>query len=227
MSGAAGATGGQEPAAGGGAVPPAASDPPPWALELQAAVGRMAGAIERAVAPRPAAPQQEPDEPDLDDATLETLPRSRFAEHIANKTVKHLEKTVINPLKQQLRQVSENTTQAQLQSAVEAARAKYPDFMDHRDAMVRLAERHPTLGPEELYLLANPKARRAGTAVETPPGDEGSNKPKPKIRFGGIKPGNGGDGDGPRNRKMAPNEALSAAWNETVAALGGEPDFEE
>lgn len=226
MSGSTQGAGEGSSAASGGAAEPA-----PWQKqmdELRESVTTLTRSLNSALTNRPPAPTQEPAAPaDLDDLTLESLPRARFAEYIAEKTMRHMEKTVVKPLQQRLEQVTASTTQSQLQAAVKEAQAKYPDFMEYKDAMIGLANRHPTLNPEELYLLANPKARQADAAGKTNGGSDGAKITRVPIKFGGIKPGAGGDGEGPRNRKMSGSEAINAAWSETVAALGGEPAFEE
>jgi hypothetical protein len=68
-----------------------------------------------------------------------------------------------------------NKTVMPVQSQVEADRtardiqataSKYPDFWDHREKMIALAERHPTLTAEEAYHLAsgNPTALKKSIA---------------------------------------------------------------
>jgi hypothetical protein len=201
---------------------------PPWAQSLvdsnrsvMESLNRVAQSLGQ---PRPA-PTPEPEEAELSAADLEALPRAQFAEYIANRTIKHMEKTVVKPLKEQLQQVTLNTSNVEIRTAVEAAKAKYPDFMDYKDDMIALARTHTSLPPEDLYLLARTKSGKAPVAAKPSKGADDTPPKVPKIRFGGLKPANGGEG-GDRNRKMSVEDALHAAWNEVAGSLG-EPNFEE
>jgi hypothetical protein len=211
-----------------------ANDPPAWATTLAESIAATNRNVDRLVEAAAAGrlnqqPRQEPDEPELEDAMLESLPRSRFAEHIANKTAKHIEKTVIAPLRQRLSEVTQSTTQEQLRNAVEVAKAKFPDLMDFKDEMIALSSQaaYSNLPPEDLYHLARQRNPSKVRKPATSPTDGDGASTKPRIKFGGLRPAAGDSGTGERNQKMAPGEALSSAWNETVATLGGEPDFDE
>ena len=214
---------------------PAANEPPPWAKAIiesstrtNDALARLADSIAQPRAVQ--APTQEPPEKDYSAAELEALPRADFAEYIANKTARHLDKQVIAPLRSQLQSVTSRTTEAQVIDAIEKCRGKFEDFDHYKAPILELAKQHPTLTPEKLYILAvtdagkQPKLRPSATTKTG--GDDTGDKPVPKIKFGGLRPQNSGASGKTTTPPKDTDEALSRAWSETVASFG-EPVFEE
>ena len=51
--------------------------------------------------------------------------------------------------------------------SISRASAKYKDFFDYRESMIEIAERHPTLDAEEVYLIASGKKGEAGEKIMT------------------------------------------------------------
>jgi hypothetical protein len=84
---------------------------------------------------------------------LDSMSNKDLVEYILSSVRGMLNQTIV-PLKQ------EAQVTAAMQQVKEAA-AKYPDFWDYRDEMIRLARAHPTLTAEEAYHLAKSRANRA------------------------------------------------------------------
>jgi hypothetical protein len=97
---------------------------------------------------------------------LDNMSQKDLVEYIL-ASVKGLINEAITPLKQ------EATVNAAVAQVKEAA-AKYPDFWEYRDEMIRLAKMHPSLTAEEAYHLAKAKTasrpKRPSKPAETPTG---------------------------------------------------------
>lgn len=158
------------------------------------------------------------------DTELETMPRSKLVAHLQKEFAKEV-KQLLGPLQEQLNNVSSATTTDRIGRAVEELKGKHPDFLEWRDEMLTLASSYKGMPPDQLYILAqgsNPekvKAMRTKYKLDSPSGPI-------KIPFGGYTPGGGSSGS-KSNRKMNGMDAATSAWTATVAALGGEPAFEE
>ena len=230
--------GGAAPAPG--ALPPAgASDPPPWAKDLNTAVGSLTGTIKELLtlaarreqqappAPAPAAAEDDDDEPTAEE--LETLSRADFGKHIVSAVLKAVNKQVVEPINQQIQSITQHTTRNEIQSSVKELATQNKDFWDWQPEMLALANENKGMAPKRLYQLAradNPaKAKELDTKyAEKKPTGEGGGRVRFKG-FGGLTPSQSGSGGKARN--MGGDEAAKTAWAETVAALGGEPDFSE
>lgn len=224
------------PTAGGGA-----GDPPPWAKDLNTAVGGLTGTIkelltlaarrEQQSPPQPAQSAQSADDDD-DEPTaeeLETLSRADFGKHIVSAVLKAVNKQVVEPINQQIQSITQHTTRNEIQGSVKELAAQNKDFWEWQPEMLALANENRGMAPKRLYQLAradNPtKAKELDTKYgEKKPTGEGSGRVRFKG-FGGLTPSQSGSGGKARN--MGGSEAAKTAWAETVAALGGEPDFSE
>lgn len=212
---------------------PGGEAPPPWANDLRGSVGELTGTIkallEEARAARagnqPAPTEPEEDEPEIPDQDLDLMSRADFGKHIVAQMLKAVNKQVVEPLNQQLAAVTAATTRRDIVSAVAELRSKHKDFNDWTGDMIELAKQNPGLPPHRLYQLA--RADNPTRAAEL----DAKYNPRPstgKIRirgFGGMTPSQSGTAS--KGGKMNGTEAANVAWADTVAALGGEPFFEE
>jgi hypothetical protein len=206
---------------------------PAWANDLKSGVGELTGAIrqmlefgQRTRAEQAAAQQPADDEDEGDPAELETMSRSDFGRHIVGQVLKAVNKQVVEPLNSQLQQVTAATTRTQIQGSVKELAAAHKDFWDWQPEMLALANEHRGLAPQRLYQLARADNPTKATDLDKKyaPKPEGSGPIRFKG-FGGLTPSQSGTAS--RGGKMNGSEAANAAWAETVAALGGEPIFEE
>ncbi len=116
--------------------------------------------LEVAKAERRPAPQQQPAAPPPD---FDTMTNAELANYImtqvGSKVGEIMQKTVA-PVQSQF---EADRTARDIQTTA----IKYPDFWDHRDKMIEIAERHPTLTAEEAYHLAsgNPAAVKKSMAT--------------------------------------------------------------
>jgi hypothetical protein len=176
-------------------------------------------------APTAAAPVEEPEEePEDDDGDLETLSRAQFANVIGKRFLKAVE-AVVKPLSEQIGAIDARTTAQQIGASVQELQSKHKDFWEWRDEMLSLANEHRGMPPAKLYVLArglNPEKAAELDKKHNPPVES---KKILLAGFGGLTPSQAGTGT--RGRKMNGTEASEVAWAETVAALGGEPVFEE
>lgn len=92
------------------------------------------------------------------------------------KKLEYLLGKVKEVVQQEIGSFRREMTLREVQRQIEEVAKRYPDFFEYKDEMVEIAKRHPTIGPEEAYLLAKsrkpkvaPKAR-----VEPPVGGSGS-----------------------------------------------------
>lgn len=230
-----GSGGGGEPGGEGGQGAGAAAEPA-WATKLLGEIQKLNALGEAAQARQQQ--QQTPtteDEEDDDDgeendpAKLELLSRADFGSHIVNQVLKAVNKQVVGPLNQQLNELRTNATRNDVNAAVQESASKHKDFWDWKQEMLTLAQQPAmrALPPESLYILA--RAANADKAKELDgkynPPQEGNGRVRLRS-FGGLTPGGGG-GSGSKTRKMSSQEAATAAWSETIKALGGEPIFDE
>lgn len=113
-------------------------------------------------AQRQANQQQEEEEVDYNE-----MDNSQLVEHILKKSSTVLANVVESKMKPILDKVGgvegfvQESKQQQLRSQIEAARKKYTDFDDYRKKLVELNNEHPTLGVEELYVLAKTREGKA------------------------------------------------------------------
>src|SRR5262245_33411019 len=95
--------------------------------------------------------------------------------------VDYVLRTMSGMLAQAVVPVQQQTQFDHLKADVEKAAAKYPDFWDYQDEMIRIGKTHTTLSAEEAYHLA--KSRPGSRKVKSSeiPGGGGSTKaPIPK-----------------------------------------------
>lgn len=230
---------------------PAQPTTPPVPVVDTAAINSLNSNIQelvRLAAQRPPPSPRAPEpEPEVDPALLESMPRQQFVEHIVGQVLKGVRTQIAEPLNQRINQLGAQGVQHSLASEVERlggtrqadgsySGGKYKDFWDWRDEILSVAKQTPNATVERLYHIAraeNPKKTEDLAKKYSPPKDEGEGNRTTdgetrKIRlrgFGGLTPGQ--SGTGARGRKMAGPEAANAAWSEAVAALGGEPLFDE
>ena len=217
------------------AAPPA---PDPAAIAaLNASIRELINvANARQAAPVAPAPPAET-ETEVDPTELEAMPRAAFAQFLADKILKAVNTQVVQPINQRLDQITASTSQASIQSDVlrlggerqadgTYKGGKYPDFWDFQQEMLSLAREHPGLPPERLYKLARveneAKAAEVDKKHRPAPAPSGG---KVRLSFGGLTPSQSGTSS--KGGKLPAQEASTAAWAETVAALGGEPLFGE
>jgi hypothetical protein len=204
---------------------------PAWAKQMSESMGGMTqmfrGLIDEARANRgkPVEPEPEPEDDEIDTVDLETMSRAQFAQWMSEQLVKSVNKNVVEPLNQQIREIKNTTTGHQLKGAVQELAGKHKDFWDWQGEMIELAMEYPSLPPHRLYTLARAENPAKAAKIDKKLNPAGDGSKKVKIGFGGLTPSQSGSGS--RTRSMKPQEAAKSAWAETVAALGGEPDFDE
>ncbi len=223
---------GSDPPASG-TTAPEGEKAPAWAEGLGGTMTTLNQSITQLVAlanaSRPTGTQpvtEEEVEEQVDEAELEGMSRAQFANYMADLVLKAVNKQVVGPLTQQIQSIKSSTSMDRLQGAVAELKAKNPDFMEWKDEMIALAKEHPGLPPDKLYKLARAEDPEKVGKLEAKYKPKGEAKGPIKFKgFGGLTPSQSGTGS--RGSKMNGAEAATAAWAETVAALGGEPMFEE
>lgn len=91
-----------------------------------------------------------------EDVDLESLSNKQLVDYIRRVMSEEIGKAVdreVKPLKQQ------TAVDRAVQQVREVA-AKHDDYFDHRDQMMQLAKMHPSLHPEQLYVLAKANANK-------------------------------------------------------------------
>lgn len=223
---------------------PAAPAPAPTPAPDAAAIAALNTSIRELINvanARQAAPQAsaaaEETEAEVDPTELEAMPRAAFAQFLADKILKAVNSQVVRPINDRLDQITASTSHNAIQSDVlrlggerqadgTYKGGKYPDFWDFQQEMLSLAREHPGLPPERLYKLA--RAENGTKAAEVDKKHRPATPPpggKVRLSFGGLTPSQSGTSS--KGGKMPTQEASTAAWAETVAALGGEPLFGE
>lgn len=172
---------------------------------------------------------EEEDELDtLTESQLEALPRARFGQLLTGKIGKLIEGQ-LKPLAEQINGVTVATTTERVKTEVANLAAQHKDYWDFQQEMLVLAREHPTLSPTRLYRLARTEHPQKAAEMDKKykgeaDGEDDDGKQRRKINFGGMAP-NGAGRDNDKARRMAPRDAANAAWDATIEALGGEPDF--
>jgi hypothetical protein len=139
-----------------------------------------------------------PDEPDLPTPEqMDSLPTSKLVDVIVQKAsaasaAKSDEK--IQELTRQVQFLIKHVQDGQgekIEESVKQAREKHTDFDTYTQDMIKLSEKHTSLGTEDLYLLAKAKKSRgtppkqSQVETERPGGAAGRQAlPKGKIDFG-------------------------------------------
>jgi hypothetical protein len=90
---------------------------------------------------------------DFDNMTPKQL--VELVEKRAEKRAQEIVEKTLGPMQQK-------TQAKEINASIGAAQAKYPDFWDYKDDMIELANAHPTLNAEEVYLLASGQKGLAG-----------------------------------------------------------------
>ncbi len=121
--------------------------------ELERLVKDMAVATKDEVARRPA-PEEEL--PDFDHMTSKDIAKWNLAQ--IKKTVQEVVNSSIGP-------VVNSSKEEKALRMIETAAKKYPDFYDYKEAIIEMGQKHPTLTPEEAYLLASGNGIAAKKAV--------------------------------------------------------------
>jgi hypothetical protein len=215
---------------GGGAT----GSEPAWAKALGEQMGGLTGVMrdlmqQAANQPRGRATPEPDDEEDdeLPPEELETLDRSAFGKYLTGQVLKAINKQVVAPINEQLAAITNKTTGNEIRADVQGLASQHKDFWEWKDEMIALANENKGIAPRRLYQLAradNPKKAEEldiKHGLKPKPGSESPRKQR--LNFGGLTPGSSGAGS--RNQKMTPKDAATAAWAETVTALGGELDF--
>lgn len=198
--------------------------------------------VKLAEARQSAAPVQTPvksEEPDagdddddipteIDETALEAMSRKDLISLIEKRIGGHLGKNVIKPLMEKLDTLQNTTASKELTSDIKEFAAKTPDFWEWREEMAEIAKETNLTNPKRLYQLARQDHPDKAKQLDDKRKEEDDKKreasegkkPKPKT-FGGLPPA-GRQGD---TRAKAPNwkDASEAAWEEAVAASGGDP----
>jgi len=104
---------------------------------------------------------------------LDSLSKGEFAAYIRDAVVEKVREELFAPL-------ARDIVQSRVQQDIAATAAKYPDFGTFRDDMIVISNANPSLGAEQVYLLA--KAQRSGQ-VPTP------TRPTPILKPSGEVPG--------------------------------------
>ena len=84
---------------------------------------------------------------------------------IAKWNLGQIRKTVQSVVNESIGPVLNNTKEEKARRIIEEAARKYPDFYDYKESIIELAQKHPTLTPEEAYLLASGKSGSAKKAI--------------------------------------------------------------
>lgn len=114
-------------------------------------------------------------QPDPVDELLKTLPEDDPSRELISK-IDQIYKNRIDALSQKIEtfeHVAQELQKREVQSEVSRARSKYPDFDQHREKMLELSVQNPSLGVEDLYVLAKLRSgklelMRKPTEIEKP-----------------------------------------------------------
>lgn len=220
---------------------------PKWATELQETmkgvglgiselVGLAKGSMQRQPVQTEEEEEEEEEEKD-EQVDLESLSRAEYAQVITKKIIDAVNKQVVKPLSNEIKKVSTNAQQSELQRQVQEAanekddegNLKRPDFWEWKEAMIALATQHPSLSAKQLYRMAREddpdklKKLEEKYKIGGKKGDGDGSPGKIKLSFGGFTPNGPSGGRKSGDKKLSPKEAAESAWDETVKSMGGEP----
>jgi len=152
---------------------------------------------------------------------LELLSRSEFQQVLLDKFQDLLEEKLA-PLGEQVKTVDSTVRTSSIQTALEKAKKKYPDFMEWKEEMIDLAKQVPGISPERAYNLVkaeNPdKAKTLLEKYKSPEEKEAETKkaePK-KSPFGGLTPTSGEISEESKN--LSKKDAAELAWQKVFGA---------
>lgn len=159
------------------------------------------------------------DDDDMDDGTdgadLESLSRADFASHLLKQINKQFSKP-IEELGNQIKEVQSSVSQVDSKTVVQHFADGHKDFWDWKPELEAIVKETPGISVERAYALArqeNPDKAKELDQKYSPPSDEGK-ETKP---FGGLTPTSGQTS---KSTTMSSEEAVEAAWNDTMAELG-------
>lgn len=147
----------------------------------------------------------------LDDIEIPSLTEGLADEDPMKETLSKVEKALratvgskIITLNERLKAVETHAQELQKQEVVGAinqAKKKFPDFAEYRTEMLTLAQANPTLGVEDLYVLAKNRAGKLRLAETATFSEKPTSQPRrPQSRPGGNRPA----------------EVGRASWNNTL-----------
>lgn len=149
----------------------------------------------------------------------ETMSRSELVQHISGTVLERVNKALegaLKPLSERVTAVQNNAASEGGQRQLQDMQAKYKDFGDWRDEMIRIVQTHPTLNLQDAYTLA-----RAGGADKAKQLDEKYNPaPKAQPLWSGLVGALNGDGD-PAPQKVDTHEATLDAYKEVSEKYPG------
>lgn len=102
------------------------------------------------------APPKQEEEVNFDNMTPKQL--VEYVESRAEKRAQEILEKTITPFQ-------ERTRAKEVSDSINQAIVKYPDFLSYKDDMIDLANAHPTLDAEEVYLLASGRKGEAGGKI--------------------------------------------------------------
>jgi hypothetical protein len=222
----------------GGGTPPAGGDKPLTAkelTELKSEIGNLTGGIKdllkfaairqeqgRSEAAGNAPPPAEEEEDDVDEATLEAMPRRAFTDFLLKEFNKNLEKN-LKPIQDQVVAASVHSQTTQMEVQAREFASQHEDFADWKDEMVAIAEQHSNLPIARIYSLARAespeKAAKLDKAIKARKESETDSGPRRENRRPALTP-SGGGGEGKPPARMNAQDAATAAWDEAVARFG-------
>jgi len=97
-----------------------------------------------------APPQQPPQPPKVEVPDFDAMTPKEQAQWLLKTVEDMVQKTIA----QHVEPIRQETAVERAAREVQACMQKYPDYLDYREEMIKIAERHPTLNAEEVYLLA-------------------------------------------------------------------------
>lgn len=171
-------------------------------------------------------PEQQTQAPKIDE-----MDDAQKTQYIIQQVVQQLQGTVqqaIQPLQQGLQQVESFRQRAEMDQArisVEQVKAKYPDFLNYKTEMLALSNQHPSLGAEELYVLAKTRApkplpqqmqQRQSTVITTERPNTGPST-RPGLNNKQRQPMSAG--------VVGLRQAIRGAARQTASGLGDQTDF--
>ena len=171
-------------------------------------------------------PDDGPDEDELDDKTLETLPRKQFADHLIGRVSKIIEKQ-LKGVQKEVTSVKEGVSREKVQEQVMKLAGEHKDFWDWKDEIAEIATETPGISPARAYRLArmeNPdKVKKLDEKYKVSDGKDGGDDTsgKGKKKFGGFTPGSSRT---VQNSKMSKTEAADKAFDDIMGPFmsGGE-----
>lgn len=154
----------------------------------------------------------------IDSDELETMPREKFMGVILDK-VKATFEEGLKPLRDDFKTDRENRLRESVGEMVLKAQEKHKDFWSWKEEMAEMSKTHPSLTPEDLYVLVKSRDPDKSKQLDEKHKEEEvkANPPPKPSKYGGLPPASGGVTIPRRDMKF--EEAAEAAWDSAMRSV--------